>query len=70
MTNRQWISEMSNKELANFLTTGILVRSVNYHTDAFLLSIHDIARRYTSSALGIELWLSATQEYTLWKGGE
>lgn len=70
MTNRQWLESLTNKQLAKFLTLGITVRSMNYHTDAFTLSIHDVARQYTSSVLGIELWLSATQQYELVKGGE
>ena len=70
MTNRQWLESLTNRQLAEFLTHGIMVRSLNYHTDAFRVSIHDIARQYTSSTLGIELWLSATQEYALIKGGE
>ena len=68
-TNRQWMSEMNDRTLAEFLTFGTMVRAINYHSDAFLVSIHDIARHYTSSALGIELWLSAPQEYNLMKGG-
>lgn len=67
-TNRQWLAEMSNRELAEFLTLGTVVRGLNYHTDAFTLSIHDIARRYTSSVLGIELWLSEPQQYEIVKG--
>jgi hypothetical protein len=68
-TNRQWLTEMSNRKLAEFLTLGTMVRGANYHTDAFMLSIHDIASKYTSSVLGVELWLSATQEYEIDKGG-
>jgi hypothetical protein len=69
-TNRQWLVEMSDQKLAEFLTIGTMVRGVNYRTYAFVLSIHDIARRYTSSAVGIEQWFSAMQEYELDKGGE
>lgn len=69
MTNRQWVEKMDNCTLAEFLTTGTLVRNLNYHSDAFFISIHDIARNYTSSKLGIEMWLSATQDYELAKGG-
>ena len=70
MTNREWLMSLTNKQLAEFLTFGIMVRNLNYHTDAFRVSIHDIARQYTSSTLGVELWLSATQEYMIEKGGE
>lgn len=69
-TNRDWLEALTNKQLAEFLTNGIMVRSLYYHTDAFRVSIHDIARQYTSSVLGIELWLSAKQQYVIVKGGE
>lgn len=69
MTNRQWIESLTDRQLAEFLTFGIMVRRLNYHTDAFRVSIHDIARQYTSSTLGVESWLSATQEYAIIKGG-
>lgn len=69
-TNRDWLEALTNKELAEFLTFGIMVRRLDYHTDAFRMSIHDIARQYTSSALGVESWLSATQQYEIVKGGE
>ena len=52
-TNRDWLEDLTNKQFSEFLTFGIIVRSLNYHTDAFRVSIHDIARRYTSSTLGI-----------------
>jgi hypothetical protein len=70
MTNRQWLEALTDKQLAEFLTFGIMVRRLNYHSDVFRVSIHDIARQYTSSTLGVELWLSATQEFTVVKGGE
>ena len=69
-TNRQWLSEMDDKTLAEFLTLGAMVRRIDYHTDVFTLNIHDIARQYTSSALGVERWLSQPQQYVIVKGGE
>mgnify|MGYP003299056539 CR=1 FL=1 len=69
-TNRQWLSEMNDRTLAEFLTCGIEVRMVNFHTDSFCINIRDIASQYTSSALGIELWLSAPKQYEIVKGGE
>lgn len=69
-TNRQWLSEMDDRTLAKFLTLGISVRNVNFHTDAFNLRIGDIAMQYTSSTLGVELWLSQPQQYEVAKGGE
>lgn len=69
MTNRQWISEMDNRTLSKFLTFGIMVRTINFHSDPFPISISEIARQYTSSALGIEMWLSEAQQYEILKGG-
>lgn len=67
-TNRQWLSEMDDRTLAEFLAFGTLVRRIDYHTDPFVLSVHDIARQYTSSILGIELWLSKPQQFEIVKG--
>lgn len=67
-TNRDWLEDLTNKQLSEFLTCGIVVRSLSCPADDFRVSIHDIARRYTSSTLGIELWLSVTQEYVIVKG--
>ena len=67
-TNRDWLEDLTNKQLAEFLTFGIAVRSLNCHTDVFNVSIHDVARPYTSSILGIESWLSSTQEYVIVEG--
>jgi hypothetical protein len=69
-TNRQWLSEMDDRTLAEFLTFGILIKRIDYHDNVFVLSIHDIAGRYTSSISGIEQWLSKPQEYEIVKGGE
>lgn len=68
-TNRQWLSEMDDRTIAEFLTVGILVRMNFYHTDPFRLCICDIASKYTSSAIGVELWLSEPQQYEIVKGG-
>lgn len=69
-TNRDWLEDLTNKQLSEFLTCGVVVRSLSCPTDTFRASIHDTARRYTSSTLGIESWLSATQEYVIAKGDE
>lgn len=68
-TNRDWLKDLTNKQLSEFLTCGVVVRNLSCPADVFRVSIHDIARRYTSSTLGIELWLSATQEYVSVEGG-
>ena len=67
-TNRQWLSEMDDRTFAEFLTHGIMVRMVNFHTDPFPLRIHDIAMQATSSAYYVETWLSAPQQYEVVKG--
>lgn len=69
-TNREWLETLTDRQLAEFFTHGIMVRNLNYHTDAFRVSVHDVARQYTSSVLGLELWLSSTIQYELFKGGE
>ena len=58
---------MDNGTLAEFLTCGVVVRMVDFHTDSFAINIQDIARHYTSSKLGVELWLSQKQQYELVK---
>lgn len=69
-TNREWLFGLDDRTLAEFLTHGIMVRMVDFHTDAFPLRIHDISMRYTASSYGVEKWLSDKQQYELAKGGE
>lgn len=68
-TNRQWLYEMDDRTLAEFLTCGIYARLINYHTDPFYVNINDIGRQYTKSSIGVELWLSEPQQYEIVKGG-
>lgn len=70
MTNRQWLESLTDKQLAEFLTFGLLVRSVQYACEPFTISISQIAMRYTASIKGIETWLSESQDYEIEKGGE
>ena len=67
-TNRQWLDEMDNHNLSKFLTVGVKVRANGFHSDPFLINVSSIARRYTSSALGIETWLSEPQQYEIVEG--
>ena len=67
MTNRQWLAQMSDQDLARFLTNGIKVRFRGTDYSAFYISITQLANRYIPSALGIEEWLSQEQEYELAK---
>lgn len=69
-TNRQWLESLTDKQLAEFLTSGLLVRSIHYIGEPFIISISQIARRYTSSTVCIEKWLSQLQDYEVEKGGD
>ena len=69
ITNRQWLESLTNKQLAEFLTFGLLVRSVHYIGEPFIISISQIAGHYTESTKGIEKWLSQLQDYEIEKGG-
>lgn len=64
-TNREWLAEMDNPTLSKFLTVGVEVCAKGFHSDPFLINVSSIARRYTSSALGIEMWLSEPQQYEI-----
>ena len=69
ITNRLWLESLTDKQLAEFLTFGLLVRSVHYIGEPFMISISQIAMRYTASIKGIEKWLSMPQDYETEKGG-
>ena len=69
MTNRQWLESLTDRQLAEFLTFGLLVRSVHFVGDPFMISIAQISMRYTASIKGIETWLSQLQDYEV-EGGE
>ena len=64
MTNREWIESLTDKQLAEFFTHGIVVISAHYEgVMPFPISIHQIAGSYIQSTLGIEKWLSMPQDY-------
>jgi hypothetical protein len=67
-TNRQWLESLTDKQLAEFLTFGLLVRSVHFVGEPFMICISQIAMRYTASIKGIEKWLSDSQDYEIVKG--
>lgn len=69
-TNREWLMSLTDKQLAEFFTTGLYVKSNHYIGTPFMISISDIARRYTTSVSGIEKWLSMPQDYEIDKGAE
>ena len=64
-TNRQWLESLTDKQLAEFLTHGIMVRTSYIGCPPFPISIHQIAVSYMQSTLGIEKWLSMPQEYVV-----
>jgi hypothetical protein len=63
MTNREWLESLTDKQLAAFLTAGLLVKGRYAGDIPFHTSITKVAYRYTSSIQGIEIWLSQPQEY-------
>lgn len=62
-TNRQWLESLTDKQLAEFFTHGIMVRTHYLGCLPFPISIHQIAGSYMQSTLGIEKWLSMPQDY-------
>lgn len=64
-TNRQWLESLTDRQLAEFFTLGLQVRSLHYHTEPFTVSITQIAMNYTASIAGIEVWLSMPQDYMI-----
>lgn len=71
ITNRQWLESLTDKQLAEFFTHGIMVKN-KHHLGCvpFPISIHQMAGGYMQSTLGIEKWLSMPQDYEIEKGGE
>ena len=63
MTNREWLESLTDKQLADFFTHGIVVRTHYIGCSPFPISIHQIAGSYIQSTLGIEKWLSMPQDY-------
>ena len=62
-TNRQWLESLTDKQLSEFFTLGITVRTDYPDCAPFTTSIRQIAGAYIQSTLGIEKWLSMPQEY-------
>lgn len=63
ITNRQWLESLTDKQLVEFFTHGIMVRTHYHDCPPFLINIHKIASNYVQSTLGIEKWLSMPQDY-------
>ena len=68
MTNREWLELLTDKQLSEFFTHGIVVISAHYEgVLPHPISIHQIAGSYMQSTLGIEKWLSMPQDYIVWE---
>ena len=67
-TNRQWLESLTDQQLAEFFTHGLVVTTTHYMgVLPFPISIHQIAGSYMQSTLGIEKWLSMPQDYEVWE---
>ena len=62
MTNREWMEQLSDEDLANFLTIGLKKKYISGTSSAYVggyfESIADIARHYTQSTTGIMQWIN------------
>lgn len=62
------MQSLTDNELANFLTHGILVQLKNYITVPYVINLSDIKGSYTDSKEGLKTWLAAPQEYQIVNG--
>ena len=63
-TNREWLESLTDQQLAEFFTHGLMVTTAHYMgVLPFPISIHKIAGSYMQSTSGIEKWLSMPQDY-------
>ena len=66
MTNREWMESLTDTQLANFLTDGLILQSARIELKEygmFVASVRTVSQRYTSSHLGIEKWFNQEQEF-------
>lgn len=68
MTNREWLNALTDKQLAAFLTNGLLCK---YDTDdsdfTVLVSLRRVLFRSTCSEDALFRWLSEEQEFEVVK---
>lgn len=62
-TNRAWLESLTNGQLADFLTHGLILRLKAEPTSIDCHSIKDILYRNTKSDDAVADWLSQNQEY-------
>lgn len=62
-TNRAWLESLTNRQLADFLTHGLILRLKAEPASIDCYSIKDILYRNTKSDDAVADWLSQNQEY-------
>ena len=62
-TNRAWLESLTNRQLADFLTHGLILRLKAEPASIDCHSIKDILWRNTKSDEAVTNWLSQNQEY-------
>ena len=68
-TNRQWLESLTDKELAEFLTVGLYVRSLHPFVgniplrQDLIITLQTITKQYLQSTLGLIEWLQSEQEF-------
>lgn len=67
LTNRAWLSKLSDKQLAGFFTYGLPVTLVDDSTHRGGISINQIQRRNIDSTEAVYQWLKADQEFEVMK---
>lgn len=65
ITNRQWLESLTDKQLSQFFTHGLMVRTHYIGCQPFIISIYQIAGSYMQSTSGIEKWLSMPLDYEI-----
>lgn len=65
LTNREWLETLTDKQLAAFLSYGILAEGAQVKTLPFVINLQMIAGRYTHTELGLRDWLERPQEFAI-----
>lgn len=63
MTNRAWLESLTDRQLSDFLTHGLILRIKAKPLIVNCYSIKDILWRNTKSDDAVTNWLSQNQEY-------
>lgn len=62
-TNRDWLQSLTDTDLADFYTVGLIVVPFALPGVTQAINIREIASRYIDSRLGITDWLSESREF-------